>query len=140
MDPDYLPLLKENLPKPLSPRRLRKGALQPSSPLQNYEEEPIRNKRGRGVTQRKLAPQKKRWSNATLKAAIQTLDNGHRMKLVCQKFGIPRSSFREHYLEKRKSRKVRVAAVLTMAEEAELVQYMEDMIKISCPLNTIQLR
>ena len=135
----YHLLLEDDFPKQVSYRRFKKRPLQPYSSLQNYEEEPIRNKRGRGV---KILALKKRgqWSNRALKAFFQALDNGYKIQEVSQKYGIPRSSRRENYLGKRKSRKFGAIAILTMVEKAKLVVYMEDMVKISCLLNTTQLR
>ena len=54
---------------------------------------------------------------------------------VSNNFGIPRSTLREHYVGKRKSRKIGPKGVLTMAEETSLVQYLEEMVRVSLPLN-----
>ena len=127
------------MPTLLSPKGLRRRPLQPYFPLEYYEENPVKNKGGRGV--RKLASKKRgQWSNGALKAAFEALDNGYKMKDVCQKYGIPSSSLRDYYLDKRKCRKLGAAAFLIKDEKAELVQYLKDMVKISCPLTTIQLR
>ena len=56
------------------------------------------------------------------------------MKEVSNNFGIPRSTLREH------SRKIGPKSMLTMAEEIQLVQYLEEMVRISCPLNPTQLK
>ena len=62
------------------------------------------------------------------------------MSEVCIKYGIPRSSFREHYARKKKSRKIGHKGSLTMVEEEELVKNFENMVRISCSLNTAQLK
>ena len=62
------------------------------------------------------------------------------MQDVSNNFGIPRSTLKEHYVGKRKSRKIKPKGVLTMAEEASLVQYLEEMVRVSCPLNITQLK
>ena len=135
----YHPFLEDDLPTQLSPRGLRRRPLQLYFPFENYEEDLVRNKGGRGV--KKMASKKRgQWSNGALKAAFQALDNGYKMKDFCQKYGIPRSSLRDHYLSKIKSRKLGAAVLFIKDEEVELVQYLKDMVKISCPLTTIQLR
>ena len=62
------------------------------------------------------------------------------MKEVSNNFRIPRSTLREHYFGKRKSRKIGPKCVLTMVKERQLVQYLEEMVRISCPLNPTQLK
>ena len=47
---------------------------------------------------------------------------------------------REHYIGKRKSRKIWPKGVLTKAEEASLVQYLKEMVRVSCSLNIAQLK
>ena len=72
--------------------------------------------------------------------AIDALDNGYKFSEVCMKYEIPRSSLRDHYVEITKSTKIGPKGVLTMEEETILRQYLEEMVRISCPLNTTQLK
>ena len=52
-----------------------------------------------------------------------------------KKYGIPRSSVRDSYFGKRKSRKLGPQGVLTTAKEEELLHYLQEMVRVSCPLN-----
>ena len=72
-------------------------------------------------------------------AAIDALD-GYKMQDVSNKYGIPRPILKEHYIGKRKSRKIRSKGVLTMTKEGYLVQYLEEIVRISCLLNIRQLK
>ena len=40
------------------------------------------------------------WSNEALRLSINAFDSGYKMKDVCKRFGIPRSTLREQYLGK----------------------------------------
>ena len=80
------------------------------------------------------------WTIETLKLAIDALDTRYPMSQMCKKYGIPRNSLRDYYVGKRKSRKSRPLGVLTTTEEEELMQYLQEMVRVSCPLNIIQLR
>ena len=80
------------------------------------------------------------WTSAALKLAIDALDTGYPMSQVCKKYEIPRSSLRDHYVAKRKSRKSGPPGIFIIAEEEELVQYLQEMVRVSCPLNITQLR
>ena len=86
----------------------------------------------------------KKWqkggANEALRLAIRALDNGHKMKDVYKKYEIPRSTFREHYLGKRTSRKIGPSTTFISAKEKELVHYLEEMVRLACPLNTSQLK
>ena len=81
------------------------------------------------------------WSNEALSKAIDSLDDGYKMGEICKKFGIPKSIVKDHYQYGRTtSRKIGPQGVLTMQEEADLLQYLEEMVKLVCPLNTTELR
>ena len=67
---------------------------------------------------------------------MEELDAGHRMGQICKKYSIPRSSLRDHYVGKTKSRKIGLVGILTMEEENKLVFYMEEMVRVCCPHNT----
>ena len=139
-DGDYHPLLEDDFhAPPPSPRRLRKTCRPPTEPLQQYEEVLARERGGRGV-KKNIKKKRGQWSSEALREAFYALDGGYKMKEVSNNFGIPRSTLREHYFGKRKSRKIRPKCVLTMAEERQLVQYLEEMVRISCPLNSTQLK
>ena len=120
-------------------RRLRKNLISPRQPLESFQEEHPRNKGGRGI--KKPAPKKReQWSHAALRLAIDALDSGHAIGEVSKAYGILRTSLREHYIGKRETKKSEPKEVLTMAEEEDLVHYMEEMVRMSCPLNTTQLK
>ena len=72
--------------------------------------------------------------------AIDALDSGYNMSQVSRHFQIPRSSLRDHYEGRTKSRKLGPQAVLTKVEEEQLVTYLEDMVRVSCPLNITELK
>ena len=74
------------------------------------------------------------------KLAIDALDSGYPLSQVCKKYGIPRSGLRDHYIGKRESRKSGPQGVLIPAEEEKLVHYLQEMVKVFCPLNITQLR
>ena len=80
------------------------------------------------------------WSSEALKLTIDALDSVYNMNQVSRNFQIPRSSLRDHYEGKTKSRKLGRQGVLTIAEEEPLVTYLEDMVRVSCPLNITQLK
>ena len=80
------------------------------------------------------------WCNEALRLAFDALDSGYKMSEVSMKYGIPRSSLREHYHGRRKSRKLGPKGVLTMVEEEELVKYLHKMVRVSCPLNIAELK
>ena len=105
-----------------SPRSLRARAGLSRSPLQDLDQISTRNKCGRGI-KKKSKCMRGQWTSTALKLAMDTLDTGYPMSQVCKKYGIPRSSLRDHYVGKRKSRKSGPAGVLTTAEEEELVHY-----------------
>ena len=111
---------------------LRTRDLIAREPLPRFEEQPAKPMGRRGVKKIPLKPRGK-WSNKALIAAIDTLDDGYKMQYVSNNFGILRSTLREHYVGKRKSRKIGPKGVLTMAEEASLVQYLEEMVRVSAP-------
>ena len=78
---------------------------------------------------------KGQWSSEALKLAIDALDSGYNMSQVSRHFQIPRSSLRDHYEGRTKSRKSGPQGVLTTVEEQQLVTYLEDMVRVFCPLN-----
>ena len=126
--------------EPSTREGLRTRDLTAREPLQRFEEQLAQSIGGRGVKKIPLKP-RGQWSNKALIAAIDALDDGHKMQDVSNNFGIPRSTLREHYVGKRKSRKIGPKGVLiTMAEETSLVQYLEEMVRVSCPLNITQLK
>ena len=120
--------------EPSTKEGLRSRDLTAREPLQRFEEQPAQSIGGRGVKKMPIKP-RGQWSNKALIAAIDALDDGYKIQDVSNNFGIPRSTLREHYVGKRKSRKIGPKGVLTMAEEASLVQYLVEMVRVSCPLN-----
>ena len=80
------------------------------------------------------------WSNEALKSEIDALDNGYKISQVCKTFQIQRTSLRDHYEGRAKSRKLGRQGVLTLAKKKELLTYLDEMVRVSCPLNIIQLR
>ena len=80
------------------------------------------------------------WSSEALKLAIDALDSGYNISQVSRHFQIPRSSLRDHYEERTKSRKLGPQDVLTTAEEEQLVTYLEDMVRVSCLFNITHLK
>ena len=89
---------------------------------------------------KKIAKKRGLSSNEAIRLAFVALVNGHKYSEVCKTYGIRKSSLRDHYVRVRKSRKIRPKAVLTMEEEDMHIQYLEEMVKISCPLNIAQLK
>ena len=93
------------------------------SPLEDLNQVPTRNKDGRRI-KKKSKCARGQWTTTILKLAIDALDIRYPMSQVCKKYGIPRSSLRDHYVGKRKSRKSRLPGILTTAKEEELVRYL----------------
>ena len=56
------------------------------------------------------------------------------MRDVSSKYRILNFTIREHYVGKTKSRDLGPHAILTMVKEEKLVQYLEEMVRVSCPL------
>ena len=80
------------------------------------------------------------WTDYDLKMAIDALDHDYTIGEVSQAFNIPRTSLRDHYEGKVKGRKMGPKATLTMEEEEELVEYMEEMVKLAHPLSPNDLK
>ena len=115
---DDHPMFEDGLQgEPSTREGLRTTDLTTREPLHRFEEQPAKSIGGRGVKKIPLKP-RGQWSNKALIAAIDALDDGYKMQDVSNNFGIPRSTLREHYVGKRKSRKIGPKGVLTMAEEA----------------------
>ena len=78
---------------------------------------------------RKLAKYKRRqWSDEALKLAIEALDQGHKMSKVCLKYGIPKSSLRDHVEGSTKTRRMGPNTILTQEEKCQLVDYIQMMV------------
>ena len=54
---------------------------------------------------------KEQWSDESLKLAIEALDQRHKMSEICTKYGIPRSSLRDH-IEGKTSRRMEPNTIL----------------------------
>ena len=80
------------------------------------------------------------WTDYDLKMAIDALDHDYTIGEVSKAFNIPRTSLRDHYEGKVKGRKMGPKATLTMEEEAKLVEYMEEMVKLAHPLSPNDLK
>lgn len=70
-------------------------------PLPNLEQ-PTKNKGGRGIKKR-VKKNTFDWIDHALQLAMAALDNGYKMEQVCKKYGIPRTSLKDHYSGKTKS-------------------------------------
>ena len=112
-----------------------------TEPIQSlYESTECEKHKGGRRVKKDLKRKRGHWSIATLKLAMEELDSRQKMRQVCKKYSIPRSSLRDHYVGKTKSRKIGQAGVLTMEEEKKLVFCTEEMVRVCCPLNTTQLK
>jgi hypothetical protein len=80
------------------------------------------------------------WTNKALKAALDALDDGHKMAEVSKHYKIPRTSLRDHANGKTKCRKYGAKGVLTKEEEKYLCQYLEEMVRWGHALTPTQLR
>ena len=75
-----------------------------------------------------------------MKSTIDALDKGYKMSQVCKTFQIPSSTLRDNYDGRTKSRKLGHQGVLTPAKEKKLLTYLDEMLRVSCPLNVTQLK
>ena len=81
-----------------------------------------------------------KWSDEDLKLAIEALDSGYSMREVCEAFSIPRTSLRDHYNGRLRSRKMGPPSILTKVEQDKLVLYMVEMAKLAHPLSATDLK
>ena len=72
--------------------------------------------------------------------AIEALDQGHKMSEVCLKYGIPRSSLRDHVEGRTRTRRMGPNTILTQEEECQLVDYIQMMVLWGHPLTLSQLK
>ena len=107
--------------------------------MESFKEEPARNKRERGI-KKTAQKEKRKWIHESLYLAIDASDSRYAMGEVSKTYGILRTSITEHYIGKRETKRIGLKGILTMAEEQDLVYYMEEMVRMSCPLNTTHLK
>ena len=90
---------------------------------------------------RKLAKYKRgQWSDEALKLAIEALDHAHKLNEVCQKYGIPRSSLRDHVKGRTKTRKMGPNTILTQEEKCQFIDYIQMMVLWGHPMTPSQLK
>ena len=86
-----------------------------------------------------MGPQRKKlmrsqWSNESLELAIEGLGQGYKIFEVCEKYNIPRSSLRDHFLGKSRGRKMGPKTVLSTKEEEKLCEYIDLMVNWGHPM------
>ena len=79
------------------------------------------------------------WSDEALQEAIEALDAGNTYVKVPKYHNIPKSSLRDHYVGKRRNRKMEGEWVLSKEEDEAVCKYILDMIEIGLPLIPIQM-
>ena len=75
-----------------------------------------------------------------MRDAIKALDYNYKIYEVCEAFNIPRSTLRDHYNGRIKSRKMRPKCVLTKEEEEKVVAYVVEMVRLAHPLIPTDLK
>ena len=75
-----------------------------------------------------------------MRDAIKALDYDYKIHEVCEAFNIPKSTLRDHYNERIKSRKMGPKCVLTNEEEDKLVAYVVEMARLAHPLTPTDLK
>ena len=80
------------------------------------------------------------WSNEALELATEGLDQGYKLSQVCAKYGIPRSSLRDHLVGRSRGRKMGPKIVLFIEEENDLVEYIHLMVEWGHPMTPLQLK
>ena len=80
------------------------------------------------------------WSTESLELAIEGLDQGYKIFEVCEKYNIPRSSLRDHFLGKSRGRKMGPKTVLSAQEEEKVCDYINLMVNWGHPMTPLQLK
>ena len=80
------------------------------------------------------------WSSESLELAIEGLDQGYKISEVCEKYNIPRSSLRDHFLGKSRGRKMGPKTVLSAEQEEKLCDYIDLMVNWGHPMTPLQLK
>ena len=81
-----------------------------------------------------------KWSDEQLRDAIKALDYDYKIHEVCEAFNIPRSTLRDHYNGRIKSRKMGPKHVLNKEEEEKVVAYVVEMARLAHPLTPTDLK
>jgi hypothetical protein len=97
--------------------------------------------KGGGRGRHRLLPRRNgNWTNMQLQAAFRAHERGCSVSATASLYDIPITSFRAHLAGIVLSRRRRAAAVLTEAEEQQLVQYIIAMQELGFPLTISQLK
>ena len=79
------------------------------------------------------------WTDEDLKLAIDALDARYSIREVCEAIPIPKTTLKDHYNGKVKSRKMEPQSILTKEEE-KIVEYMVEMGRLDHPLSVNDLK
>ena len=83
---------------------------------------------------------RRQWIDEALKKAMVAIDDGYKWEEVCEHYGIPRSSLRNHMSGRTRCRKMGPPPILIKEEEETLIQCLEDMVQLGHLLNPSQLK
>ena len=80
------------------------------------------------------------WSDQQLAIAVATIDTGCSLASAAKDFGIPATSFRDHFYGRTLKRKKGRQGVLTVEEETALLSWMMEMQDHAHPISVLELQ